>query len=91
MVAWDGDARTLSITKGSGESFGMGEISRDTAEVGSYAMDVFATDIMTYVDGKKVKGYNIGGYTIIFVDDLARFGNVLWNGDAREISFEFAE
>ena len=90
-VVWDGDARTLSVTKGSGEAVGMGDIPKDTAEVGSYAMDVYATDITTYVDGKKVKGYNIGGYTIIFVDDLAVFGNVSWNGDAREITFEFAK
>ena len=90
-VTWDGDARTLSVTKGSGEAVGMGDIPKDTAEVGSYAMDVYATDITTYVDGKKVKGYNIGGYTIIFVDDLAAFGNVSWNGEAREISFEFAK
>ena len=90
-VAWDGEARTLSVTKGSGEALGKGDIPKDTAEVGSYAMDVYATDITTYVDGKKVKGYNIGGYTIIFVDDLAAFGNVSWNGDAREITFEFAK
>ena len=90
-VTWDGEARTLSVTKGSGEVVGMGDIPKDTAEVGSYAMDVYATDITTYVDGKKVKGYNIGGYTIIFVDNLAPFGNISWNGNAREIAFEFAK
>ena len=90
-VTWDGEARTLSVTKGSGEAVGMGDIPKDTAEVGSYAMDVYATDITTYVDGKKVKGYNIGGYTIIFVDDLAPFGNISWDGNAREIAFEFAK
>ena len=67
----------------------MGEIARDTAPVGSYAMDVYATDIKTYVGGAQVKGYNIGGSTIIYIDDLAPFGNIAWNGAAREITFDF--
>ena len=32
---------------------------------------------------------NLGGSTIIYIDDLAPFGNIAWSGVAREITFDF--
>lgn len=90
-VEWFGSSRRLSITKGDGEAKGMGEIAKGTAEIGSYAMDVFATDILTYVNFDKVNGYNVGGLTIIFMDDLAKFGNLKWDSVARTISLTLDE
>ena len=54
-------------------------------------MDVLYTDIKTYIDGKAVESFNVGGSTIIFIDDLAPFGDVTWNPTSRSISFTFAK
>lgn len=90
-VEWFGSSRRLSVTKGDGIAMGMGEISKNTQQIGSYAMDVLATDILTYVDYGKVNGYNVGGLTIIFIDDLKALGTVEWNSEARTITFTFDE
>ena len=88
-VEWFGSSRRLSVTKGDGVVTATGEIAKNENPVGSYAMDVFATDILTYVNYKRVNGYNVGGSTIIFIDDLAAFGELAWDADARTIAFTF--
>ena len=50
-------------------------------------MDVYYTDITTYINGQPVEGYNVNGYTVIFMDDLAAFGNVEWDQWSRTIAF----
>ena len=53
--------------------------------VGEKAFDVLYTDIQTYIDGKKVTSYNIGGQTIIYFNDLAVYGNVIYNDNYRKL------
>ncbi|MCK9477926.1 MAG: hypothetical protein M0R40_00280 [Firmicutes bacterium] len=55
--------------------------------VGSHAMDVFKTDIKTYVAGEEAEGYNIGGETIIFIDWLQCYGDVQWVESERKICY----
>lgn len=59
----------------------------NTLEVGSKAMDVYYTDIKTYIDDTQVKSFNVNGYTIIYIDDLDEFGTVVWDPNTRIISF----
>lgn len=87
-VLWDGNARTLSVTHPS-EDFTQ-EIKRDfgakTGSIGEKIAETVPTNIVTYVNGKVVPSFNIGGRTVIYIDSLAVFGSVVWDGGARTIS-----
>ena len=86
-VVWNGENRTLSVEEGDKTVKGGFEGEASAGKVGTPAGDVLYTDIITYVNGKQVTSYNIGGMTAIPIDDLGAFGNVKWDGDARTISF----
>lgn len=71
-VAWDGSARTLKVVRNSGKAItGSAVTATSGGKVGDKAMPVYATDIKTYLDGKETESYNVGGRTIVYVDDLA--------------------
>ena len=73
-VVWDGGKRTLSVTRlESAPIVGGYTPEKNTKPIGSKAMPVYFTDIVTYLDSQEVKSYNVGGRTIIYVDDLAEF------------------
>ena len=61
----------------------------NTKPIGSRAGSIYATDIRTYVANEPVSAYNIGGRTIIFIDELSRFGDVVWHEDSREIRYDY--
>lgn len=52
---------------------------------------IYDTDIKTYVEGVLVPSFNIGGETIIFIDDLMCYGEVVWNPDERKICYNYVE
>ncbi len=88
-VTWDGNARTLRVEKGAlgGTVSPTYQFTENTAPVGSHAAYVYETDIKTFVDKNPVAAFNIGGRTIIYIDELAVFGDVVWDGEKREISY----
>ena len=44
-------------------------------------------DIVTYLNGMKIPSYNIGGETVIVVEDLERYGfQVEWNEEGRYLT-----
>ncbi len=86
-VAWNGTERSLTISEGNKIVTGGFEASGASGTVGTPAGNVLYTDIITYVNGKQVTSYNIGGMTAIILDDLAAFGKVGWDGTTRTISF----
>ena len=59
--------------------------------VGKKLMPVYATDIKTFLDGKEVQSFNIGGKTIIYVDDLSeRFATYYkWDENGRVLWVDF--
>ncbi|MCL2518207.1 MAG: carboxypeptidase regulatory-like domain-containing protein [Oscillospiraceae bacterium] len=84
-VIWDGVAKSLSITQGPATGTAK-PVPTNTNRVGSVAFPYVYTDIVTYIDGKIVKSYNIQGYTVIQTDDLASaFGSASWDGVKREL------
>ena len=87
-VVWDGNARTLSVTHPS-EDFTQ-EIKRDfgakAGSIGEKISETVPTDIVTYINGESVPSFNIGGRTVIYIDSLAVFGSVVWDGGSRTIS-----
>ncbi len=57
--------------------------------IGSFAANVYATDIVTTIEGEKVPAYNIGGETLIFIDELKRLGDVIWYPKERKVCFTY--
>lgn len=53
------------------------------APVGSKAQPVYESSIKTYLDGKTVDSFNIGGRTLVRVKDLGVYGKVSWSETAR--------
>ncbi|MBQ8836265.1 MAG: hypothetical protein IJ002_01995 [Clostridia bacterium] len=77
-VAWDGEARTLSITQNPwGITSPVDMSTVDTKK--NTSLPVYETDIVTYVNGEQVDSFNIGGYTIIYLRELARFGTCMYD------------
>ncbi len=57
------------------------------AAVGDVIGNIYATDIVTYLNGMKIPSYNIGGETVIVVEDLERYGfQVEWHEESRHLS-----
>ena len=91
MVVWDAGARTLKVTRPVVRPVTSTYVPvANTYIVGSYWMDVYYTDIKTYFNGNEVPSYNIGGSTIAYVDDLAKYfttpDKYIWDGSARTLS-----
>lgn len=61
------------------------------APVGTPAETIYATDIKTYVSGAEVAGFNIGGKTLIWFNDLASYGNVVWDETSRTANLELGD
>ena len=59
--------------------------------VGSIAGQIYPSDISVRVGSTYVKGYNIGGKTIILLDELKEFGEVVWNPEKRTISYSYKD
>lgn len=52
---------------------------------------ILYTNITTYVNNEYVASSNVGGQTIINFNELARFGQVSYNNDRREISLVMSD
>lgn len=104
-VYWQPEERTLSVgnsyipTPGGTETElnwqGSGEVTstftpeNNMKPIGSFAGNIYATDIKTYVSGDEVTSFNIGGRTIIYIDELFRFGDVVWHENERKICYDY--
>ena len=92
-VVWNGSARTLTAKRAVGKAVtGSAVSSTSGGKVGDRAMPVYATDIKTYFDGVEFKSYNVGGKTIVYVDDLANkyASDYKWNQTAKTLSMSFS-
>ncbi len=87
-VVWNQENRTLNITRNNQTDIVtyLRPYEVSPSNVGRNAYQVLSTDIKTFVNGSEVKSYNINGRTVIIIDSLAPYGDVVWNGEAREIS-----
>lgn len=92
-VDYNNDTRSLFINKNTdAASIAPHFTNANFWDIGSNKTkkDILYTDIATYVGGTLVTGYNINGATIICFDELARFGEVAYNNDRREISLNIS-
>ncbi len=96
---WNGEERTLKVVRATNADgslqlpYRWGEYTPEklTRPVGSRAKPVYDTDIKTYVAGREVKGFNIGGETLIWIDDLAPYGSVVWSQEKRVIELTLGD
>ena len=77
-VEWRADTKTLHVTK---NGYGVTAPLAASGESRD-AIPVYATDIVTYVNGEVVESFNIGGYTIIYLRELARYGTCHYDHNA---------
>ena len=87
-VEWDGNARTLNITRNPEKDIDVeAYIVFETAPnmIGKQALPVLSTDIRTYVNGVEAKSYNVDGRTVVDFESLSAYGPVQWHQDLRVI------
>lgn len=56
---------------------------KEVNNIGAKVANVLHTDITTYLDGNIVESFNINGETIIYFSELAKYGTILYDNDAR--------
>jgi len=59
--------------------------------IGKKLYDIYRSDIKVYMDGKQIESFNIDGRTMIYIDDLGKYGSVVWDGKSRIISVSFGK
>lgn len=79
-VDWNAEEKSLKVTKNvSGVT---SPLKESTSGKSGASIPVYATDIVTYVNGEAVESYNIGGYTIIYLRELQRYGSCYYDFEA---------
>lgn len=88
-VSWDSNTRKLFITS-AGEKDGMKGLPelKGSKDIGKVIGSIYKTDIKAYVNGKGIPSYNIGGRTIVLIEDLNEgYGfTTHWDAEKRTIS-----
>lgn len=89
-VIWSPVNRSLVIKEKSSKKIRPISIKKNNnSKIGKKIGNVLYTDIKTYIKGSEIKSFNIDGYTVIFIDELKEFGNIIWNEEKREVRFNF--
>ena len=86
-VYWNPDARTLEVYRVSHASNGAPPaVEKNNYPAGTVKGNYYDTDIITYLDGKPVTAYNIGGRTYILAEQMRDFGyEVIWDETGRTL------
>jgi hypothetical protein len=92
-VVWNARQRSLSVAytgAAAASDYVPGKIS--PSQIGKRAKPVLYTDIECFLDGYRYTSYNIGGQTVVYVDDLARvFGSgYVWSQSERTLRLDTA-
>ncbi|MBE7053701.1 MAG: hypothetical protein E7391_05430 [Ruminococcaceae bacterium] len=85
-VRWNQSNRTLTINRSYTKNIsGVGKVYKYESKLGQNSMPYLETDIKTYVNGNLVASYNVDGKTVINIEDLKVFGEVVWVPEIRAI------
>ena len=88
-VSWNEAERRVDITLSKNDIEGSFGILRDhISSAGSVISSATDTDIVTYVNGEKVESFNIDGKTVIYLKELKRFGEIVWDASQRAAKVE---
>ncbi len=88
-VVWDGDARRITAIRDMTEEIqSQYQQEENTHKNGSFAAPVYSTDIIADFDGIEITSYNIGGRTIVYLDEIAKLygSSYCWNETERTLS-----
>ncbi len=90
-VYWLADERKLTIDDKGGR-FASGQaasgelVEKSSAKAGEIVGNYYHTDIVTYLNGKEITSYNIGGRTVILAEEMADHGyDVIWSEIERKL------
>lgn len=85
-VIWNNDERTLKINRNELTTpiYTKELFDADSDSVSSSYL-IYPTDIKTYLNDIEANSFNIGGQTVIQIDELSRCGNFEWDTENREV------
>ena len=91
-VVWSNEERSLRINRQDLTTpvYTKELVESDTDKAGS-AYRIYDTDIKTYLKGEIIHSYNIGGRTVVQIDELTKYGNFEWNADDRRVDVRIFE
>ncbi len=90
-VYWYADERKLTIDDKGGRFYSgqaaSGElVEKVSSSVGEIVAKYYTTDIVTYLNGREITSYNIGGRTVILAEEMKDFGySVRWMEKERKL------
>lgn len=81
-VEWNEEQRALHINRNFDKNYcdlqNVAFVDKDSYQLGDVAFRIFKSDINTYLDSELIASLNIGGNTIISMNDLEKYGLLLW-------------
>ncbi|SFK66817.1 hypothetical protein SAMN03159341_1014 [Paenibacillus sp. 1_12] len=86
-VAWVPQERKIVIRYSGKKEVHPLPVQKTTQPSGTKVADVLSTDITAYYGDRKIPSINIGGRTVIKLNDLSAFGSVVWFEKERKIIF----
>ena len=81
-VVWNADERTLEVARNvlATPVYSRALYEAD-CDIVNTRYQIHPTDIVTHWEGRVLNGYNIGGMTVIQIDELAECGHFLWDAE----------
>ena len=85
---WDKEMRQLDMIRTKHAQNGAPPVvERQPFPSGTPRGNYYETDIKTFLDGKEIEAYNLGGSTYVVAEEMAKFGYVVvWDGENRTLS-----
>ncbi len=89
-IQYQNEYRLLDIKYSSGWGSANHIPKQDIKPSGSFAANIYQTDITTRFEGKEIASYNIGGKTLIPMEALEKYGKTIWYPEGKKIYFTYA-
>jgi len=89
-VVWNGKDRSLKVELNTNKKITPLPTERNIRPVGTVKTKYLYTDITTYLSGQLVESYAVNGVTLIDFELLAKYGNLSWDGNKRELKLTIA-
>lgn len=87
-VVWNEMTKTLTVTRNEKKDVVGKEFNIVRMEPGTIMNPVLHTDIKTYLDGREIVSFNIGGLTAVYFNQLRPYGVLQWDEASRVASLD---
>lgn len=79
-VVWDPETSTLNLSRNEHQKITPIAVPKKEEVISGIAVaPVLYTEIVTYLDGKEVRSFNIDGRTVIYFNELSAYGSYLYD------------